>query len=346
MEFVFPFDSVTLTEQVNLIQNDYGLLNALNLFPAEPISTTVVGIHRVGNSLRVLPAKPRGTRGTEAPADTDKIFYLEVPHFPAPDTLGPSDVQNKAVIVEGRPVPMTVDYATAKKLAELRRRHGITREYLKFAALKGLVKDGDGRTIVNLYEFFGIAKKTVDLVLGTAGTDIVAKLEEIRTSVLTNVQGDTVSRVEVIIGSTLLGRLLQHPKFEKYWLNTPAAQELIKLDRHRLGHDFGRTIDTGALLLRESTGQVPVKNPANGEIMNEALMAPTLGVAYPAGTNEMFRTYDAPPYHIDHVNQPGMEIFISEKVLDHGEGVELKSQSNALPIVQRPEALVEVVSSN
>lgn len=346
MEFVFPFDSVTLTDQVNLMQNDFGLLNAINLFPADPIATTVVGIQRVGNTLRVLPQKPRGARGAEAPAANEKIFYLEVPHFPMPDTLGPSDIQNKAAIVDGRPVPMTVDLATAKKLRQLRRSHGITREYLKFAALKGLVKDGDGRTIVDLYDFFGITKKTVDLVLGTAGTDIVAKLEEIRNSVLTNVQGDTVSRVEVVIGSTLLGRLLQHPKFEKYWLNTPAAQELIKLERHNLGQDFGRTIDTGTLLLRESTGYVPVKNPGTGAIENEALMAPTLGVAYPAGTSDMFRTYDAPPHHINHVNEPGQEIFISEKVLDHGEGVELKSQSNALPIVQRPEALVEVISSN
>lgn len=343
-EFVFPFDSVTLTDEVNLIPNDYGMLNALNLFPAEPISTTVVGIVREGNSIRVLPAKPRGTRGPETTADGQKIFYLEVPHFPLPDKLGPQDLQNKAAIVNGRPQPMSVAMATAKKLQKLRRSHGITREYLKFAALKGLVKDGDGNTIVDLYAFFGIVKKTVDLVLGTAGTDIVGKLEEIRTSVLTGVQGDTVNRVEAIIGTGLMGRLVQHPKFEKYWLNTPAAQELIKLDRHRLGQDFGRVIDTGTILLRESVGSVPVK--AAGALTSELLMAADKGVAYPTGTTEMFTCYDAPPHHIDHVNQPGEEIFISEKVLDHGEGVEFKSQSNTLPIVKRPEALVEITSSN
>jgi hypothetical protein len=206
------------------------------------------------------------------------------------------------------------------------------------------VKDGDGKTIVDLYTFFGIAKVTVDLALGTAGTEIFDKLEEIRTSVLKGVQGDTVSRVEVVIGSTLLNRLLKHPKFEKYWLNTPSAQELVKLERHRLGQDFGRIIDTGTVLLRESVGQVPVK--VNDVLTNEALMAPTLGVAYPAGTTEMFTTFDAPPHHIEAVNEPGMEIFISEKVLDHGEGVEMKSQSNPLPIVKRPEALVEIISSN
>lgn len=344
MEFVFPFDSVTLTNQVNLIPSDYGMLNALNLFPSEPISTTVVGIHRVGNQIRVLPAKPRGVRGAEPASDKENIFYLEVPHFPIADNLGPADLQNKAAIVDGRAVPMTVEMATAKKLMKLRRQHAVTREYLKFAALKGLVKDGDGKTIVDLYTFFGIAKVTVDLALGTAGTEIFDKLEEIRTSVLKGVQGDTVSRVEVVIGSTLLNRLLKHPKFEKYWLNTPSAQELVKLERHRLGQDFGRIIDTGTVLLRESVGQVPVK--VNDVLTNEALMAPTLGVAYPAGTTEMFTTFDAPPHHIEAVNEPGMEIFISEKVLDHGEGVEMKSQSNPLPIVKRPEALVEIISSN
>ena len=340
-EFVFPFDSVTLTEEVNLVPNDYGMLNAINLFPAEPISTTVVGIVRQGNTIRVLPSKPRGVRGPEVAADGQKIFYLEVPHFPLPDKLGPADIQNKAAIVNGRPQPMTVDMATAKKLKTLRRSHAITREYLKFAALKGLVKDGDGNTIVDLYAFFGINKVTVDLALGTAGTDIVAKLEEIRTSVLKGVQGDTVSRVEAIVGTSIISRLVQHPKFEKYWLNTPAAQELIKLDRHNLGQDFGRVIDTGTLLLRESVGSVPVKGGTS-----ELLMAADKGVAYPTGTSEMFTCYDAPPHHIDHVNQPGEEIFISEHVLPHGEGVELKSQSNALPVVKRPEALVEITTSN
>ncbi|MDP3407241.1 major capsid protein [Bosea sp. (in: a-proteobacteria)] len=344
MEFVFPFDSVTLTNQVNLIPSDYGMLNALNLFPAEPISSTVVGIHRVGNQIRVLPSVPRGARGAEAASDGEKIFYVEVPHFPIMDTIGPLDLQNKAAIVDGRAMPMTVEMATAKKLMKLRRQHAITREYLKFAALKGLVKDGNGKTIVDLYAFFGIAKKTVDLVLGTNTTEIVDKFEEIRTSVLTGVQGDTVSRVEVVIGSTLMNRLLKHAKFEKYWLNTPSAQELVKLERHRLGQDFGRIIDTGTLLLRESVGQVPVK--VNDVLTNEALMSPTLGVAYPAGTTEMFTTYDAPPHHIEAVNEPGMEIFISEEVLKHGEGAEMKSQSNPLPIVKRPEALVEIVSSN
>ncbi|WP_420104146.1 major capsid protein [Bosea sp. (in: a-proteobacteria)] len=340
-EFVFPFDSVTLTDEVNLIPNDYGLLNALNLFPAEPISTTVVGIVRDTDGIRVLPSLPRGTRGPEMTPDGQKIFYLEVPHFPLPDKLGPADLQNKAAIVNGRPQVMTVDIATAKKLKKLRRSHGITREYLKFAALKGLVKDGDGKTIVDLYAFFGIAKVTVDLVLGTAATDIVSKLEEIRTSVLKGVQGDTVGKVEAIVGTSIFSRLVQHPKFEKYWLNTPSAQELIRLDRHALGQDFGRMMDTGTLTIRESVGSVPMKGG-----VSELLMAADKGVAYPTGTSEMFTCYDAPPHHIDHVNQPGEEIFISEKILDHGEGVEFKSQSNVLPVVKRPEALVEIVSSN
>jgi hypothetical protein len=49
------------------------------------------------------------------------------------------------------------------------------------------------------------------------------------------------------------------------------------------------------------------------------------------------------------VNQaPGVDdpVFISTKVLDHGEGVEMKSQSNRLAVCKQPECLVEVLSSD
>ncbi|MCP4564057.1 MAG: major capsid protein [Bosea sp.] len=340
MEFVFPYDSITLTNEVNTIPNEYGLMQALNLFPSEPIATTTVMVTFADNKLRVLPERARGDKGTPGQTSENRGIPVQIPHFPAIDNIGPSDIQNKAIIVDGRPVPMTVAAATAKMLAMIRRKHAITREYLRVNALKGIVKDGDGTTLANFFHLFDIAPQQVDLVLGTPGTNMIDKVEEIYDKVHAGVVGDTVSRVEVVIGSSLFSKFVQHAKVEKYWMGYQAAQGLANMNRHGQGNDHGRTFEFGNVFFREYKGQVPLKAG------NEHLVDPAKGHAYPAGTNETFATYDGPPHHMDRVNTPGEEIFISEKILDHGEGVEAKSQSNALPVCKRPKALVEVISSN
>ena len=340
MEFVFPYDSIHLTNEVNTIPNMYGLMQSLNLFPAEPIGSTSVLVLFSNDTIRVLPEKARGDAGTPDQTGSNKGVTLQIPHFPGKHNLGPGDIQNKATVVDGRPVPMTVASATAKKLMLIRKYHAITREYLRINALKGIVKDGDGNTIVDFYQLFGIAPQQVDLALGTAGTNIIDKVEEIYDLVHDGVVGDTVSGVEVVIGSTLFSKFVQHAKVEKYWLNYQAAQGLANMQRHGQGNDFGRTFEFGNVLFREYKGKVPVKAGM------EQLVDKVKGHAYPTGTSETFTTYDGPPHHMDKVNQPGEEIFISEKILDHGEGIEFKSQSNALPVCKRPKALVEVISSN
>lgn len=340
MEFVFPYDSITLTSEVNTIPNEYGLMQALNLFPSEPIGTTTVMVMFANDALRVLPEMARGAKGTPGQTGDGKGIPVQIPHFPAIDNIGPLDIQNKAQIVDGRPVPMTVAAATAKKLMLIRRKHAITREYLRVNALKGVVKDGDGTTLANFFTLFNIAPQQVDLVLGTAGTNIIDKVEEIHDKVHAGVVGDTVSRVEVVIGSSLFSKFVQHAKVEKYWLNYQAAMGLANMQRHGQGNDHGRVFEFGNVFFREYKGQAPLKSG------NEHFVDPAKGHAYPAGTSETFTTYDGPPHHMDKVNAPGEEIFISEKILDHGEGAEFKSQSNALPVCKRPKALVEVFSSN
>jgi hypothetical protein len=69
-----------------------------------------------------------------------------------------------------------------------------------------------------------------------------------------------------------------------------------------------------------------------------------VGYAYPEGTRETFRIYDAPPYNVNMLDQLGMPLFISPKILDHGMGVELFSQSNPLAICRRPNLLAKCVA--
>jgi hypothetical protein len=338
VDFVFPYTGADLTEQVNVIPNTFGMINALNIFPSRPIDSTIVEIDRVNGKLRVLGARPRGATGSVSSPEKSTKFYIEVPHIPHLDSIKPQDIQNQ--VGPGRQ-RVTLDSKTARALAAIRRKHDITREYMRVQALKGIVKDGDGVTLFDPYTVFGITQKTVDFVLGTAGTDVIAKCEEVMDHIQTNIGDDTIQGVEMIVSPTFFNKFVQHARVEKYWVQTQQAQSLANFERARLGGSWGRVFEFGNILFREYKGSVPVKAGS------EALITANQAHAYPVGTGDSFETVDAPPHHLGEVNAaPTDQIFITTKELDHGEGVEMKSQSNPLPIAKRPEVLVSCSTSN
>lgn len=349
MEILLPYTDVELTEEVNRIPNTFGLLNALNLAPSDPKASKYVRIEFRDGEIYVLGAEPRGAGGDVGANDTGNFVILEIPHFPHIDFIGPDDIDNVLEVVNGQITPASLDRELARKLATIRRKHSITREYIRLGMLKGLIKDGKGRTLYDLYDVFGITKKTVDFVLGTAGTDVREKCEEVADHIQTNIQGETVSGVESIVSPLFFGKLISHPNVEKFWVQAQNTTLHTTLQRQQLGGNWGRVFEFGNILFREYKGSLPVKD-ASGTITNEKNVADNKGHAYPTGTQNMFRTYEGPVYHINRVNQPidaaSEPIFISTEELKHGGGVELKSQSNSLAVCKQPECQVELTTSN
>lgn len=346
-ELNFPYTATQLTEQVNRIPNTYGLLRALNLFPSAGTISTIVEIRIKDGVISVLPAKERGAPGSQADRATGKTIFLEIPHFPATDVITPQDLQNMTRIVGQSKVPVTMDDEMAERLAGLRGNHDITLEYVRMGALKGVIKDGFGNELYDLYDVFGITKKTVDFKLGDATTDIIAKCDEVFQHIASNLKGETMGRVEVIVSPSFFNKFIQHPNVEKYWTsNQIGVAALAQMERQQLGGQWGRVFEFQNILFREYYGAVPVKNPATGQITSEPLVAAGYGHAYPTGTRDTFRTWFAPADDIRYVNTPGQEIYVSPYILPHGSGVELKSQSNPLAVCKRPEVLVEVLTSN
>ena len=254
------------------------------------------------------------------------------------DSIGPRDLQGLVEVLNGQKVNKTFDRELAKHLQKIRLSHAITREFIRLGALKGLVKDGKGRTLIDLFAKFEVTKKVVYFDLDNASASMVDKCDELLAYYADNIRGETMSGVEVLVSSEFFGKFIQHPKVEKYWLQTEAAQALANRPRGR----YGRSFEFQNISFQEYRGFMPLRQ-ANGSIVSARAIDAGKGHAYPTGTMNTFRTFDGPIHHIDHVNEvPESEIFISPKVLDHGEGVELKSQSNALAIAKRPDLLVEV----
>lgn len=338
--FNWQYSNVALTGTINRVPNLYGLLNHLNLFPSKSIANTVVEVRYEDGQIIVLPATERGAPPSLAGKRSGNTIYLGVPHFPHLDILTPADIQNMVTVEGDQFRPRTAEDELAAKLQLVRMKHDITREYMRMGALKGVIKDGSGKTLYDIFAHFNVTKKQVFFDLSNAAADIKGTCEALHDTIAEDLKGETMTKVEVVVSTGFFNKFVQHPKVEKYYEKHPAMLLLTGMTREPASA-WGRSFEHENILFREYKGIASVKD-ANGAVINERFVAADMGHAYPAGTMDAFATYDAPPHHMDMVNKPGVEIYVSQKVLDHGAGIELHSQSNCLAVPRRPELLVEV----
>jgi hypothetical protein len=345
LALTFPYTATDLTEQVNVIPNLYGLVNQLNIFPTEGSISTIVEMRYENGVLRVLPAKERGTASTPMLSQTGKTVFLEIPHFPSQDLITPKDLQDILVVAARTKRHITLEEEVAKRLFNIRNTHAITREWVRASALQGLITDGNGNTIYNLYSVFGITNTTVDFVLGTPTTDVNSKCAAIWQQITGNLKGEVMNSIEAIVDPTFFEKLVTHDNVEKYYLQAEQALQLAAIVRKQSpGNMWGREFLFQRILFREYYGTAPIKS--GGAITSTPFWAAGTGTANPVGTMNMFRTYDAPANDVRFVGEIGAEIYVSPKILDHGKGVELESESNPLAVCRRPEATVQILTSN
>ena len=349
---IFPYTSSDLTEEVNRIPNQYGYLNALGWFPNEPKASIYVRLDYKDGQIYVLSERPRGAPGDVGPNDTQAGTILQIPHFPAIDTISVADIDNVLEVINGVVTEASMEREVARKLANIRRKHSLTREFIRIGALKGLIKDGRGQTLYDLYSVFGITQKVIDFALTTSTTDVVAKCEELVDHIMTNLKGESSSGIEVVVDTGFFNAFTTHPKVEKYWLQTlnSAVYAQQQLSRQSIGGNWGRVFDfgQGGIVLREYKGSMSLK-AADGTISSQANMDANTGYAVPVGTMNMMRTFDGPAFHMATVNTApaGDEpIFITTEELPHGAGIDLKSQTNMLALNKRPELAVKCLVSS
>jgi len=357
MAFNFPFTSRAMTQEVRKYPKRYGLISAMNIFPLEPITSTFVQVTNENGVLTVVPAAERGAPGSKTKRSRQDMKIFQVPHFPVEDQILASDLQDRKIVVGGQEVAANLPGELAKREHEAARRHAITAEYVRMSAMKGIVKDGDGTTLTNLFTDFGVTQKAIDFVLGTAGTDVRAKDEELRAHIEDNVLGESVTGVECFVSSEFFGKLIDHAKIKALYESSPDVKDLREFYRLKTGGISGRVFNPfGGVTYIEYRGSAPLTTGS------ERFIAANEGHAIPSGTMNLFSTFAAPADTLDEVNdipsvtdmdlEDGVEqfvlpIFMSAELMKHGKGVELWSEMNILPITKQPYgALVKVLTSN
>ena len=234
-----PFDAggytlAEMTEALNILPNVYSRLGQMGLFRFEGVTQRSVVIEQADGVLNLLPTVPLGGPATVANRDLRSMRSFTIPWIPHDDAITPQDIQG----VRGFGMSDAADpLATVmeRKLTRMRVKHAQTREYMEVNALRGIVKDGAGTTLYDYFSEFGLAQQAVDFVLGTATTNVQAKVREVLRKIETELKGETMTGVLAFVSPEFFDKLIGHAKVEdayKYFSST-GAQPLREDTRRR-----------------------------------------------------------------------------------------------------------------
>lgn len=327
------FNVVSLTDSINILPNNYGRIRELNLFPGQGVRTRTIVVEEKNGVLNLLPTQPPGSPGTLGKTGKRKVRSFTIPHIPHDDVILPEEYEG--IRAFGSETEMeTVAQVVNDHLQTMRNKHAITLEHLRMGALKGIILDADGSTIYNLYTEFEITQKTVDFVLGTAGTNIQTKCLEVVRHIEDNLQGEVMNGVRCLVSQEFFDALIAHAKVRDVFLNHSDAV-------NRLGGDPRKNFKFAGVIFEEYRGTA-----TDPEGTARRFIADGEGHAYPEGTMNTFKTIFAPADFIETANTLGLELYAKQEPRKFNRGVDLHTQSNPLPICYRPGVLVKVHSSN
>lgn len=341
MPMVNPFDVFSVSDicaAINIIPNRYGRLGELGMFPVRGCVSSSIAVEEKNGSLALIPAERAASGGGSGPgvagrSGKGRVRTFSVPKLVEDDYVSPQDVQGLRAFGSNEQAGLAT--LLNDKLATARAKHEITLEHLRMGAVKGIILDADGTTVLsNLYTEFGIAQKTVDFVLGTAGTDVKAKCLELKRHIEDNLLGDRMDAVHVLVSPEFFDKLTSHA-------NVKAAYAGYQEASQRLGGDLRTGFTFGGITFEEyrgvATGSAgtPVRFIAAGE-----------GHAFPIGTMDSFATHVAPADFNETVGSLGQLYYAKTMPSKFDRGWDIHTQSNPLPLCHRPGVLVKVFSSN
>jgi hypothetical protein len=328
------FSVITLTDKINKQELTPGRLGELGLFSVKRITTTAVGLELQEQTLKLVDNKARG--GVPQPNDAAprKLLSLKVPHLPVYDEMLADEVQNVRTFGVGDEAAgqiMAVQTKAVEKLDHMRRKIEVTIEYHRVGALKGVILDANGTTVIyNLFTQFDVTQQSMTLILDTAGTDVPARIRA-AVRLLEAALGSTVyTRLHAIVGSSLMDKLIAHASLKELMKANQIDARLLREDDLRYG-----ALRIGNVVFEEyrgSVGGVP-------------FIAANEGYLFAEGVPDLFVTYFGPADYIETVNTLGLPFYAKQETKRMGKGIDLEAQSNPLSICTRPASVIKLIEN-
>lgn len=314
-----------LTDAVNILPYQPGMIEELGVFVRKPITTTSVSVEYKNGTIYLVNNTPRGVN-TDLNTHVRRVGRsFNTMHLAVNDAVKADDVQGVRAWGQSS-VAQTVQGQVNDKLAEMKRHVGATLEWHRVGAIKGALVDADGSTsILNIYTEFGIAEPTQQFDFSSDSNDVRQQCMVLKRTILGQIEGYPMSMVGVLCSDEFFDALIQHASVKDTFKYFQDARYL----RDNLAYDYFDFAGCRFINYR-------------GNVSGNAFVTASTARAFPMGTNGLFVEYYAPADYEETVNTPGLQYYAKSEPMKFNKGRELEVQSNPLMLCHRPQACISL----
>lgn len=324
------FSMSNLTNALNLAPYKPQMLGGLGLFTEKPIRTTVAWIEKKGNRLSLLNTANRGTVKDVRSTKKRTAIPFEVPHVPYFQTVLADDIQNVRAFGSETELEAMGSYVN-EQLEGMRDDHEVTHEFHRAGAVKGVIYDGDGTTVIyNLFTAFDLTQVSVNF--DGANDSFAPTATSIIRTMADKLGGGTFSGILALCGNTYFDGVVGHTSMQ-------AAYELWR------NGEFLRNSYIGPAWYTAAASGFVFQNIMfvnyRGKIGDVSFIADTEAYYIPTGVPQLFQEVIAPGDFMETVNTLGRKLYAKQERIAFDKGVELHTQSNVLAMCTRPDAIIK-----
>ena len=317
------FNVTELSAAISNLPTRIGNPSDAELFRNIPGTTNVFSMEFYEESGILVPTTEWGGVAPKNSSGKRTAKSWTIPHMPLEDVVKAADVIG--VRAFGSTAAETVQGKVLDKLQAMKNKIDATLAYRRSKAKQGIIVDADGTTILNYFTEFGLSQQVVYFDLGTATTNIAAKCQDVIDQIEDGLGQEVYSSIEVEVDRAFYDALTAHKNVREVFLGWSSAES--KLGRSNTsGFEFG---GLKFIVNRQKVGATP-------------LVAASTGHAYPRGTQDVFLNGLAPADFNETVNTLALPYYAKQAGKQFNRGFDLHVQSNQLPIVAKPKALVKV----
>jgi hypothetical protein len=320
------FSVISLTDSINNMPFVPGRVGQIIDWNERGVNTLSIALESVDAVLTLVNPSARGGQGESIAKQKRTLRTLSIPHYEVPDAIYADEVQGV------RAFGVVDQLQTVKGLVDQRMQEHVslrldpTLEYQRLGAVKGIILNGDGSTLYNLFTEFGVSQHAVwafDLANATPASGAIRTLcAQITREIANTLGGIPYKGIYALCGDAFYDALISSKETRETFLNQQEAAQL------RGGSAF-QTFVYGDIVFENYRGAV------NGT----PFIATDEVRIFPVGVPALFKTVYAPADYIETVNTIGLARYAKQFPMKNDKGIEMEVQMNALSYCTRPKVL-------
>jgi len=327
------FNLASLTDAINRMPVAPGRLGKLGLFTTKGVPGRSVILEERDGVIQLVQSQPYGAPANVSKKRNRRARNFIIPHFPLFDSVMAAEVQGIRAFGSATEVE-SIAQVVNDKIAVMRQSLEATLEWLRLGALKGIVFDSDGVTVLNnLFTDFGVRAQTVqDWDMHTAATEQAPHCMAAIRAIEAALGGLPYDHIHCFMGDDVWDKFIANTSvktaYERWAASGGQAGSFLR-DDMRTGFYFG-----GIFFENYSGGVGATK-----------FIEATEGRVFPVGAAGVFQTINGPADYIETVNTIGLPFYAKQEAMAFNKGIGIEAQSNALNICTYPRALVKIIGS-